>query len=49
VVIFFEEDISDRHVKNAMLAARLLRRALKDFEGAKRAEKSARTYGRTST
>jgi hypothetical protein len=49
VVIFFEEHISDSHVENAMLAARSLRRALKELEGVKLAARSASTYDRTST
>jgi hypothetical protein len=49
VVIFFEEHVSDENVKNALLAARNLRRALKESEGVKAAVRSARIYDRSST
>ena len=49
VVIFFEEHVSDENVKSALLAARNLRRALKESEGVKVAARSARIYDRSST
>ena len=49
VVIFFEEHVNDKNVQAALLAARNLRRALKEIEGVKTAARSARTYDRTST
>jgi hypothetical protein len=49
VVIFFEDHVQDENVKAALLAARDLRRALKEAEGVKTAARAARTYDRTST
>ena len=49
VVIFFEEHVQDENVKAALLAARNLRRALKEAEGVKITARAARTYDRTST
>jgi hypothetical protein len=49
VIIFFEDHVQDENVKAALLAARNLRRALKEAEGVKITARAARTYDRTST
>jgi hypothetical protein len=47
VVIFFEEHVQDENVKAALLAARNLRRALKQADGVKTAARAATIYDRT--
>ena len=49
VIIFFEESSSDKNVQTALLAARRLRRVLREAEGVKPAAKPARVYDRTSS
>jgi len=49
VVVFFEESSSDKYVQAALLAARRLRRVLRESEGVKPAARPARTYDRTSS
>jgi hypothetical protein len=48
VVIFFEESSSDKNVHDALLAARRLRRDLRESEGVKLAAKQAPVYDRSS-
>ena len=47
VVIFFEESSSDKNVQEALLAARRLRRVLREADEVKPAAKQAPTYVRT--
>jgi hypothetical protein len=47
VIIFFEEHVQDENVKAALLAARNLRRALKEADGVKTAARAATIYDRT--
>jgi DNA-directed RNA polymerase subunit RPC12/RpoP len=47
VVIFFEESSSDKNVQEALLAARRLRRVLREAEEVKPVEKAGPTYVRT--
>ena len=49
VIIFFEESSSDKNVQTTLLAARRLRRVLREEEGVRPAARRARTYDRTST
>jgi hypothetical protein len=49
VIIFFEETSSDKHVQAALVAARRLRRVLREAEEVKPAAKPAATYDRTSS
>ena len=48
VIIFFEETSADKNVKTALLAARRLRRVLREAEGVKPEVKKGPTYNRTS-
>jgi hypothetical protein len=48
VVIFFEESTGDKSVQRALLAARRLRRVLRDQDGVKPAARQAPVYDRTS-
>jgi hypothetical protein len=48
VIIFFEESSADKNVQTALLAARRLRRVLREAEGAKPEVKKGPTYNRTS-
>jgi DNA-directed RNA polymerase subunit RPC12/RpoP len=48
VIIFFEESSSDKNVQVALLAARRLRRVLREADEVKPVEKQAPTYTRTS-
>jgi DNA-directed RNA polymerase subunit RPC12/RpoP len=48
VLIFFESESHDEHVKRALKAAHKLRRALAAADGEKPAPKQAPTYVRTS-
>ena len=48
VIIFFEESSSDKNVQDSLLAARRLRRELREQEGVRPARKAAPTYRRTS-
>jgi DNA-directed RNA polymerase subunit RPC12/RpoP len=48
VIIFFEESSADKNVQTALLAARRLRRVLREADGVKPAAKRAPTYNRTS-
>ena len=48
VIIFFEESSSDKNVQTALLAARRLRRVLRDADEAKVVAKQAPTYTRES-
>ena len=48
VIIFFEESSSDKNVKATLLAARRIRRLLREQEGIKPAVRRAPTYKRTS-
>ena len=48
VIIFFEDSVSDKNVQATLLAARRLRRELREQEGVKPAAKRAPTYNRTS-
>jgi hypothetical protein len=47
-IIFFEESSSDRNVQEALLAARRMRRVLRDKEDAKVVATQAPTYDRSS-
>jgi hypothetical protein len=47
VIIFFEESSSDKNVQEALLAARRLRRVLREADEVKPVEKQAPTYTRT--
>jgi DNA-directed RNA polymerase subunit RPC12/RpoP len=48
VLIFFEGESHDQHIKRALKAAHKMRRALAAAEGEKPAAKQAPTYHRTS-
>jgi hypothetical protein len=48
VIIFFEESSNDKHVETALLAARRLRRVLRENEAVKPAAPMAPVYDRTS-
>jgi DNA-directed RNA polymerase subunit RPC12/RpoP len=48
VLIFFESESHDQHIKRALKAAHKMRRALAAAEGEKPAAKHAPTYHRTS-
>ena len=48
VIIFFEESSSDKNVQEALLAARRMRRVLREAEGVKVVAKQAPTYTRSS-
>jgi hypothetical protein len=48
VIIFFEDSVSDKNVQATLLAARRLRRELREQEGVKPTAKRAPTYNRTS-
>jgi len=48
VIIFFEESSSDKNVQTALLAARRLRRVLRESEGAKAVAKPVTVYDRSS-
>jgi hypothetical protein len=48
VIIFFEESSSDKNVQDALLAARRLRRELREADEVRPAAKQAPTYDRTS-
>ena len=48
VVIFFEEDSHDKNAKSALLAARNMRRVLREQEGVKPAAPAAPVYDRSS-
>jgi hypothetical protein len=48
VVIFFEESSSDKNVHTALLAARRLRRVLRETEAVKPVAKQAVVYDRSS-
>jgi hypothetical protein len=48
VIIFFEESSSDKHVQDALQAARKLRRVLREADEVKPAAKRAPTYVRTA-
>jgi predicted nucleic acid-binding Zn-ribbon protein len=48
VIIFFEESSSDKNVQAALLAARRLRRELREADEVRPAAKQAPTYDRTS-
>jgi DNA-directed RNA polymerase subunit RPC12/RpoP len=48
VLIFFEGESHDQHIKRALKAAHKMRRALAAGEGEKPAAKQAPTYHRTS-
>jgi hypothetical protein len=48
VIIFFEETSADKNVKTAILAARRLRRVLREAEGVKPEAKKGPTYTRES-
>jgi len=48
VLIFFESESHDEHIKRALKAAHKMRRALAAAEGEKPAAKQAPTYHRTS-
>jgi hypothetical protein len=48
VVIFFEESASDKNVKKALLAARRLRRVLREQDEVKPAARPPAVYDRTS-
>jgi len=48
VIIFFEESASDRNVQRALLAARRLRRVLREEEEVRPAAKQAPIYDRSS-
>ena len=48
VIIFFEESSNDKHVETALLAARRLRRVLRENEAVKPAAPMAQVYDRTS-
>ena len=48
VIIFFEETTADKNVKTALLAARRLRRVVREAEGVKPEVKKGPTYNRTS-
>jgi hypothetical protein len=48
VIIFFEESSSDKNVQAALLAARRMRRVLRDGEDVKVVARQAPTYDRSS-
>jgi DNA-directed RNA polymerase subunit RPC12/RpoP len=48
VIIFFEESSSDKNVQEALLAARRMRRVLRDADDVKVVAKPAPTYNRSS-
>jgi DNA-directed RNA polymerase subunit RPC12/RpoP len=48
VIIFFEESSSDKNVQEALLAARRMRRVLRDADDVKVGAKPAPTYNRSS-
>jgi hypothetical protein len=48
VIIFFEESSSDKNVQTALLAARRLRRVLRESEGVKAVAKPQTVYDRSS-
>jgi DNA-directed RNA polymerase subunit RPC12/RpoP len=48
VIIFFEESSADKNVQTALLAARRLRRALREAEGVAPVKRKAPTYRRSS-
>jgi hypothetical protein len=48
VIMFFEESSSDKNVQEALLAARRLRRVLREADEVKPVAKQAPTYDRTS-
>jgi DNA-directed RNA polymerase subunit RPC12/RpoP len=48
VLIFFENESHDEHIKRALKAAHKLRRRLAEVEGKKPSTKEAPTYVRTS-
>ena len=48
MIIFFEDSVSDKNVQATLLAARRLRRELREQEGVKPTAKRAPTYNRTS-
>jgi hypothetical protein len=48
VIIFFEESASDKNVQRALLAARRLRRVLRDEDEIKPAARQAPVYDRSS-
>jgi len=48
VIIFFEDSVNDKNVQATLLAARRLRRVLREQDGVKPAAKRAPTYNRTS-
>jgi hypothetical protein len=47
-MIFFDESFSDKNVQTALLAARRIRRLLREAEDVRPAAKRAPTYVRTS-
>jgi hypothetical protein len=49
VIIFFEESSADKNVQTTLVAARRLRRVLREEEGVRPAARQARTYDRTSS
>ncbi len=48
VIIFFEESSNDKNVQTTLLAARRMRRELREQDGVKPATRQAPTYDRTS-
>jgi DNA-directed RNA polymerase subunit RPC12/RpoP len=48
VIIFFEESSNDKHVQTALLAAKRLRRVLREAEEVKPVAKQAPVYDRSS-
>ena len=48
VIIFFEESSADKNVQTSLLAARRLRRVLREAEGVAPVTRKAPTYKRTS-
>jgi DNA-directed RNA polymerase subunit RPC12/RpoP len=48
VIIFFEESSSDKNVQEALLAARRMRRVLRETEDVKVVARRAPTYDRSS-
>ena len=48
MIIFFEESSSDKNVQTALLAARRLRRVLRESEGVKPVAKEEPVYDRSS-
>jgi hypothetical protein len=48
VIIFFEESSNDKNVQTALVAARKLRRVLREAEGVKAVARRGPTYDRSS-